>query len=138
MNVVSSFTEHKLHPNKIAMVPSILINNHSFRVCLYHCERDILLISNEVSLSTGDHLSQSAMALLWAVLNHRHFLAEPPRTVDKYTAGIKSRLEQLGILQNFATLSDKTVNWSEARQEITVEHDDAPFTFLSKKKRRLQ
>ena len=137
MNVVSSFTEHKLHPDKIAMVPSILINNHSFRVCLYHCERDILLISNEVSLSTGDHLSQSAMALLWAVLNHRHFLAEPPPSVDNYTAGIKSRLEQLDILQNFATLSDKTVNWSVAK-EITLDHEDAPFTFLPKKKRRLQ
>ena len=37
MNVVLSFTEHNLHPNKIAMVPSILISKHHFRVCLYHC-----------------------------------------------------------------------------------------------------
>ena len=79
------------------------------------------------------------MALLWAVLNHRHFLAEPPRSVDNYTSGIKSRLEQLGILQNFATLSDKTVNWSVEKQEITLEHEDGPFAFLpKKKKRRLQ
>ena len=48
MNVVSSFTEHNLYPNKIAMVPSILISKHHFRVCLYHCERDILLLSSEV------------------------------------------------------------------------------------------
>ena len=79
------------------------------------------------------------MALLWAVLNHRHFLAEPPRIVDNYTSGIKSRLEQLGILQNFATLSDKTVNWSVAKKEIKLEDEDEPFAFLPmKKKRRLQ
>ena len=34
MTVVSSFTEHSLHPDKLAMVPSILISKHQFRVCL--------------------------------------------------------------------------------------------------------
>ena len=36
MNVVSVFTEHTLHPNMSAMVPSILIGKNQFRVCLYH------------------------------------------------------------------------------------------------------
>ena len=51
MNVVSSFTKHNLHPDKIAMVLSILFGKHHFRVCLHHCEKDILLISSEVSLT---------------------------------------------------------------------------------------
>ncbi len=99
MNVVSAFTEHTLHPDMSAMVPSILIGKNQFRVCLYHCERDILLLSSEISLSTGSYLSQSAMALLWAVLNHRRFLVEPPPNVDDYTAGIKSVLERVTFLQ---------------------------------------
>ena len=42
MNVVSSFVENDLYPDQIAMVPSILIGNHHFRVCLHHCERDTM------------------------------------------------------------------------------------------------
>ena len=69
--VVASFTERNLHPEKRALVPTILIGDKYFRVCLYDCEKDILIISSRKSLSTKEHLSQSAMVLLWAVLNHR-------------------------------------------------------------------
>ena len=61
MNVVSSFIEHNLHPDKLAIVPSILICKHHFKVSLYHCERDLLLLSDDVSLSTKGHLSRSAI-----------------------------------------------------------------------------
>ena len=54
------------------------------------------------------------MALLWAVFNHKRFLAELPPRGDNYTAGIKSRLERSDMLQHFATLSDKNVNWDVA------------------------
>ena len=48
MSVVSAFTEHTLHPDMSAMVPCILFGKNQFRVCLYHCERDILLLSSEI------------------------------------------------------------------------------------------
>ena len=35
--VVSSFTENKLHPDKHALVPTILIYLNQFQVCLYDC-----------------------------------------------------------------------------------------------------
>ena len=68
--VTTSFTERNLHPEKkSAMVPTVLIGQHSFRACLYDCEKDILIISSRKNLSTKGHLSQSAMVLLWAIFN---------------------------------------------------------------------
>ena len=69
--VVSSFTEKSLHPKKSAMVPTILIDEKVFRVCLYDSEKDVLLISEMKLLANKRGLSQSGMALLWVVLNHR-------------------------------------------------------------------
>ena len=69
--VTTSFTERNLHPEKSAMVPTVLIGEHSFRACLYDCEKDILIISSKKCLSTKGHLSRSAMVLLWAIFNHR-------------------------------------------------------------------
>ena len=69
--VVSSFTERNCHPGKLPIVPTILIDQNFFRVILYDCEKDILLMSPSKNLSTKGTLSQSAMALLWVVLNHR-------------------------------------------------------------------
>ena len=70
-NVISSFTEKSLHPKKPALVPTILIDGKLFRVSLYDSEKDVLLISEKKLLTTKGGLSQSAMALLWVVLNHR-------------------------------------------------------------------
>ena len=39
--VTTSFTERNLHPEKSAMVPTVFIGQHSFRACLYDCEKDI-------------------------------------------------------------------------------------------------
>ena len=69
--VVASFTEKKLHPNMTALVPTVLIDKRQFRVILYDCQRDILLISTSKRLTTEGGLSQSGMALLWLTLNHR-------------------------------------------------------------------
>lgn len=131
MSVVSAFTEHNLHPDMSAMVPCILFGKNQFRVCLYHCERDILLLSSEILLSTRSHLSQSAMALLWAVLNHRRFLVEPPPNVDNYTAGIKSRLERGNKLQHFTALSNKTVSWYMPKEALTFDCEDVPICLMS-------
>ena len=133
MNVVSAFIEHSLHPGLNPMVPSILIGKNRFRVSLYHCEKDILLLSGEVSLSTGSFLSQSAVVLLWAVLNHRRFLVDTLPSGGNYKVGIKSRLERGDKLKHFTALSDKTVDWYKARDALTFA--DGGIHFLPPRKK---
>ena len=70
--VISSFTERKLHPRLQSCVPTILFDEMQFRVIMYDCEMDVLLISEAIDLETRSHLSQSAMTVLWLVLNHRY------------------------------------------------------------------
>ena len=69
--VVSSFTETSLHPNLNTLVPTILIDEKQFRVCLYDSNQDILMISKSKNLATKGGLSNSEMVLLWLTLNHR-------------------------------------------------------------------
>ena len=90
--VVSSFTAHSRHPNKLAMVPTILIDTNQFWVCLYHCEKDVLLISDVKLLATKGHLSRSGLALLWLVMNHRYVGLRPHcchcSCISSYAPGI--------------------------------------------------
>ena len=69
--VVSSFTEKNCHPDKQALLPTILMDQNQFRVCLYDCEKDVLLISDYKLLATKGGLSSSGLAFLWLVINHR-------------------------------------------------------------------
>ena len=48
--VVASFTEKLLHPDMSALVPTIIINDQQFRVCLYDCEKDVLLLSDVIDI----------------------------------------------------------------------------------------
>ena len=66
--VVASFTAKARHPEQKALVPTVLIDEKQFRVCLYDCEKDILLISTSKLLATKGGLSRSGMALLWLVM----------------------------------------------------------------------
>ena len=69
--VVASFTAKARHPEQKALVPTVLLDEKQFRVCLYDCEKDIVLISTNKMLATKGKLSRSGMALLWLVINHR-------------------------------------------------------------------
>ena len=69
--VVASFTAKERHPEHKALVPTVLIDEKQFRVCLYDCDKDVLLISTSKLLATKGALSRSGMALLWLVINHR-------------------------------------------------------------------
>ena len=69
--VVASFTEKTLHPAKQALVPTLLMDQEQFRVCLYSCENDVLLLSDCTRLAEDGTLSSSGMAFLWLVINHR-------------------------------------------------------------------
>ena len=69
--VVASFTAKTHHPDHKALVPTVLIDEKQFRICLYDCDKDVLLISRSKLLATKEALSRSGMALLWLVINHR-------------------------------------------------------------------
>lgn len=69
--VVSSFTAKGRHPEQKAFVPTLLIDEKQFRVCLYDADNDVLLISTTKPLATKGMLSRSGMAFLWMVINHR-------------------------------------------------------------------
>lgn len=63
--VVSSFTEHKLHPTKNTMIPTVLIDKTTVRVCMYDCKSDVLLVSQPRLLShKNTRLSTTALLFL--------------------------------------------------------------------------
>ncbi len=69
--ITSSFIENNLHEDMDPTVPTILIDGSKFRVILYNCVEDVLLISETKDLRTGDRLSSTGVAFLWIVINHR-------------------------------------------------------------------
>lgn len=79
-NVVSSFTEKKLHPTFNSLIPSILLNTSFVRVSLYDCTSDLLFLSDPVKLLVEDDDSQDyqfplfashAALFIWLFINHR-------------------------------------------------------------------
>lgn len=69
--VVSSFTEHNLNPSMNPVVPTIWINRNAFRICLYDCVNDVLLLSQPKSLTTKGTISRTAMLIMWLIVHHR-------------------------------------------------------------------
>ncbi len=69
--VVCSFTENNINPRLNTMVPTVLFNMQSFRVCLYDCKNDILLISEPRPLTSGNKVSRTACFIIWLVVHHR-------------------------------------------------------------------
>ena len=69
--VVNSFTEARLNPKLNPVVPTILFDRFTFKICLYDFLNDILLISDPRPLTTKHGISRTAMLLLWLTVNHR-------------------------------------------------------------------
>ena len=69
--ITSSFIEHNLHKHIEATVPTILMDGSNFRVILYNCVHDVLLISEPKNLCAKERLSSTGVTLLWIVINHR-------------------------------------------------------------------
>ena len=69
--VVTSFTEANLNPELDPVVPTILFNRSSYRICLYDCQNDVLLLSEPKNLTTRGGLSRTGALLLWLTVNHR-------------------------------------------------------------------
>ena len=56
--IVHSFTQNKRHPKLNPMVPTVLINGSVFRIVLYDCCKDVLLVSREVNYREGNKMTQ--------------------------------------------------------------------------------
>ena len=69
--ITFSFTEHNLHSQMNPAVPTILMDGTRFRVVLYDCIMDVLLISPFYDLCKAGRLSSTAVTFLWLVINHR-------------------------------------------------------------------
>ena len=69
--VVNAFTEANLNPDLDPVVPTILFNRSSYRLCLYDCQNDVLLLSEPKNLTTRGGLSRTGALLLWLTVNHR-------------------------------------------------------------------
>ena len=73
--VVASFIEKNSHPDvdRQPIVATILSSDEEFHICLYDCEKDVLLISEPVELveEGEDCISKRALAILWLVINHK-------------------------------------------------------------------
>ena len=69
--VVNSFTEANLNPGLNPVTPTILFNRSSYRICLYDCKKDVLLLSEPKNLTTRGGLSRTSALLLWLTVNHR-------------------------------------------------------------------
>ena len=66
----------------------------------------------------------------------RDFLRELPAEVYRYPAGIKSRLEEYGVLPDFSALKEKNIDWYVERREDVMEGDQLPAKYIPEAKRR--
>jgi len=79
--IISSFTEHNLHLSLNPLLPTIIWWNLNAMICMYDCQRDILLLTDPVTwLDQDDCDSQDSSSLcfnytnlmiIWLTLNHR-------------------------------------------------------------------
>ena len=70
--IVHSFTQNKRHPQLNPLVPTVLINGSVFRIVLYDCCKDMLLVSSTVTYREGTKLTQLGTLVLWLIINHRY------------------------------------------------------------------
>ncbi len=64
-SIVHSFTEHHNHPGLNPMVPILFVNGTKLQVVMYHCQQDVLLLSNQVVYRTHSGLQRAGF--FWVV-----------------------------------------------------------------------
>ena len=64
--IVHSFTQNKRHPQLNPLVPTVLINGSVFRIVLYDCCKDMLLVSSTVTYRVADPTGNTGF-----VVNHQ-------------------------------------------------------------------
>ena len=70
--IVHSFTQSNRHPMLNPMVPTILMNGYKFRIILYHCHNDVLLVSTTVEYKINNRITTLGTLILWNIINHRY------------------------------------------------------------------
>ena len=70
--IVHSFTQNKRHPGLNPMVPTVPINGSDFRIILYDCSKDVLLVSNPVEYRDGSKMTPLGTLVLWLTIHHRY------------------------------------------------------------------
>ena len=70
--IVHSFTQNNRHPGLNPMVPTVLINGRDFRIILYDCSKDVLLVSNSVEYREDSKMTPLGTLVLWLIINHRY------------------------------------------------------------------
>lgn len=70
--IVHSFTQNRRHPELNPMVPTVLINGGVFRIILYDCCKDLLLVSRAVKYREGNKITNLGTLVLWIIINHRY------------------------------------------------------------------
>ena len=75
--IISSFTEHNLHPNLNPLKPTIMWWDPN-AICMYDCQQDILLLTNSLGQDDCDSQDSSSLSfnytnlmIIWLILNHR-------------------------------------------------------------------
>ena len=121
LSVTSSFTQHNIEPKENSLVPTIMINSNGFKVCLYDCEHDILLISEVKNIAQQGHLSPSGILMLWIVVHHRQFLRRLDSEHLKHSLGYKStivdKLKMFSVHEKFLKLKNLYVDWGDIRRD---------------------
>lgn len=67
--VVSSFTAYNCRSNPA--VPTIWINKESYRICIYDCINDILLLSRPTRITSKGTISRHGLLIMWLIVYHR-------------------------------------------------------------------
>ena len=113
-------TQHNIEPKENSLVPTIMINSNGFKVCLYDCEHDILLISEVKNIAQQGHLSPSGILMLWIVVHHRQFLRHWIVSL-KHSLGYKStivdKLKMFSVHEKFLKLKNLYVDWGDIRRD---------------------
>ena len=75
--IMFSYTQKKRHPDFNAAVPGIAIDAKRFRIVIYDCDKDCLILSKEpiqYRKNKNKFYDVAGIVLLWAVLHHREVL----------------------------------------------------------------
>ena len=71
-SIVSSLVERNHHPDLNSLIPSILLNTSFFKVVVYNCNLDVLLLSSDIEYREQcDEIKEEGVLMLWMVINHR-------------------------------------------------------------------
>ena len=140
--VVHAFTQHSRHPESNPMVPTVLINGTVFKIILYDCQNDVLLVSSKVRYNEGGKMTPLGSLVLWLTINHRYVIVyiciysnfalsfcreylKPFTSVDPtLTFGLRDYATSVHLLEEFESLKETNINWTQRALEASPGVDE--------------